>query len=89
MAGDIKVASAFVDEDEAVFHVDLVPEGHYTLRVTEVRDENVAVVRDTKDPNQISDIKRTVLQTYADYQAPLEVTSDITGLNLTILAKPK
>jgi hypothetical protein len=89
VAGDIKVASAFVDEDEAVFHVDLVPEGHYTLRVTEVRDENVAVVRDTKDPNQISDIKRTVLQTYADYQAPLEVTSDITGLNLTILAKPK
>lgn len=87
--GDVKIATAFVDEDDAVFHIDLVPEGHYTVRITEARDESVQVVRDTKDPNQISDIKRTVLQAYADYQAPLEVTSDITGLNLTILAKPK
>ena len=85
---NIQIALAFVDEDDATFYIDLVPEGQYTLRVTEARDVNVQVDRDTKDPNQISDIKRTTLQTYGDYQAPLEVTGDITGLNLTVPSRP-
>lgn len=87
--GNIVVASAFVHEDEAVFHMDLVPEGHYTLHVTEARDVNRQFVRDDKDPNQISDFKETVLETYGDYEAPLEVLSDLPNLTLTIPAKPK
>jgi hypothetical protein len=86
---NIKIDTAFVDEDNATFYIDLVPEGTYTLRITEARDVNVQVDRDSKNPNMIEDIKRTTLESYGDYQARLEVTSDITGLNLTIPPKPK
>ena len=89
MPGNIKIASAFVNEEDATFHMDLVPEGHYTLRVTEARDVNIQIIRDDKDPNQIQDIKRTVLQTYGNYEAPLEVLSDVPNLTLTIPSKPK
>jgi hypothetical protein len=87
--GNIKIASAFVNEKDAAFHMDLVPEGHYTLSVTEARDVNLKVIRDNKDPNQIQDIKRTVLQTYSDYQAPLEVLSDLPSLTLSIPSKSR
>ena len=86
---NIQTDVAFVDEDDATFFIDLVPEGSYTLRVTDARNVNVQIVRDSKNPNMVQNIKRTVLQTYGDYQAPLEVTSDITGLNLAIPPKPK
>ncbi len=89
MPGNIKIASAFVNEKDATFHMDLVPDGHYTLSVTEVRDVNLKIIRDDKDPNQIQDIKRTVLQTYSDYQAPLEVLSDLPSLTLSIPSKSR
>lgn len=87
--GNIKIVSAFVNEKDATFHMDLAPEGHYTLSVTEVRDVNLKIIRDDKDPNQIQDIKRTVLQTYSDYQAPLEVLSDLPSLTLSIPSKSR
>ena len=89
MPGNIKIGSAFVNEEDATFHIDLVPEGHYTLSVTEARDVNLKIIRDDKDPNQIQDIKRTVLQTYSDYQAPLEVLSDLPSLTLSIPSKSR
>ena len=86
---NIEIASAFVHEENAAFHMDLVPEGHYTLRVTEARDVNRQIIRDDRDPNQIQNIKQTVLQTYGNYEAPLEVLSDVPDLTLTIPSKPK
>jgi hypothetical protein len=87
--GNIEIANAYVHEEDATFHLDLVPEGQYILRVTEARDVNRKIIRDDKDPNQIQDVKETVLQTYGDYQTPLQVLSDLPNLTLTIPAKPK
>jgi hypothetical protein len=89
MPGNIGIASAFVHEEDATFHLDLVPEGIYTLRVTDARDVNRQIIRDDKDPNQIQDIKQTVLRTYGGYEAPVEVLSDLPNLTLTIPSKPK
>jgi hypothetical protein len=89
MPGNIEIASAFVREEDAAFHMDLVPEGTYTLRVTDARDVNRQIVRDDKDPNQIQDIKQTVLRTYGDYEGSIEVLSDLLNLTLTIPSKPK
>ena len=89
VAGNAKVAGAFVHEEDATFRIDMVPEGVYTLRVTQARDVDRKVVRDPEDPNQISDIKQTVLQTYGDYEVPLEVLSDISNLTLTMPSKQK
>jgi hypothetical protein len=85
--GNIEIASAYVHEDSATFHMDLVPEGTYTLHVTEARDVNRQIVRDDKDPNQIQSIKETVLQLYGDYEASLDVLSDVPNLTLTIPSK--
>jgi hypothetical protein len=87
--GNAKIASSFVDEDDATFRIDLVPEGSYKLRVTDVQDVNRQFMRDEKDPNQIHDVKLTVFQTYGDYEAPLEVLSDLPSLTVTIPPKHK
>ena len=78
---------AFVSEEDATFYIDLVPEGSYILRVTDAKNVEVQTSRDLQNPNLISDIKRTTLATYADYQAPLEVNGDASGLTITILDK--
>ena len=83
-ADNIEMDIAFVSEEDATFYIDLVPDGAYTLRVTDARNVNAQFVRDLQNPNIIGDIKRTTLATYADYQAPLEVTGDITGLIITV-----
>jgi hypothetical protein len=88
-SGNSLIANAFVNDEDNTFHMNLVPEGHYTLRVTEARDVNRQIMRNDKDPNQIQDIKETVLQTYGDYEAPLEVLSDLPNLTLTISSKRK
>jgi hypothetical protein len=87
--GGTVVASAFVPDEDSTYRISLVPEGHYTLRVTEARDVNLQIIRDDKDPNQIQEIKRTVLQTYGDYEAPIDVLSDVSNLTLTIPSKRK
>jgi hypothetical protein len=89
MPGNVEIASAFVREEDAAFHMDLVPEGTYTLRVTDARDVNSQIVRDAKDPNQIQIIKQTVLRIYGDYEGSIEVLSDLPNLTLTIPSKPK
>jgi len=75
---------AFVSEEDATFYIDLVPEGTYIVRVTDAKNVNVQTSRDLQNPNLISDIKRTTLATYADYQAPLEVNGDVSGLAITV-----
>ena len=80
---------AFVSEDDATFYIDLVPEGAYIIRVTDAKNVNVHTSRDLQDPNLISDIKRTTLVTYADYQAPLEVNGDVSGLTISVPDKKR
>lgn len=83
-ADNIEIDVAFVSEEDATFYIDLVPEGTYTLRVTDAQDVNTQIVRDPQNPNMIEDIKRSTLATYADYRAPLEVAGDISGLTITV-----
>lgn len=78
---------AFVSEEDATFYIDLVPEGAYILRVTDAKNVTVQTNRDLQNPNLISDIKRTTMATYADYQAPLDVNGDVSGLTITVNAK--
>lgn len=81
---NIEMDAAFVSEEDATFYIDLVPDGAYTIRVTDAQNVNTQIVRDLQNPNMIGDIKRTTLATYADYQAPLEVIGDITGLTIAV-----
>ena len=81
---NIEMDAAFVSEEDATFYIDLVPDGTYTLRVTDAQNVNTQIVHDRQNPNVIDDIKRTTLATYADYQAPLEVTGDVTGLTIAV-----
>ena len=83
-ADNIKIDVAFVSEEDATFYIDLVPDGTYILHVSDAQNVDTQIVRDLKDPNMIGEIKRTTLTTYADYQAPLEVTGDITGLTVAV-----
>ena len=83
-ADNVAIDVAFVDGENATFYIDLVPDGPYTLRATEVKNVKTQIVRDPENPNMVGDIKTTTLATYADYQAPLVVTSDITGLTITV-----
>lgn len=90
ISDNIEVASAILDPDnDASFHMDLVPEGHYILRVSEARDVDGHILRDSKDPNQIQDVKQTVLRTYGNYESPFVVVGDMTGVKLTIPQRPK
>ena len=89
MPGNVEVASALVHEDGAVFRMELIPEGTYTLRVTDARDVSRQVVRDETDPNRIQSVRETVLQSYGDYEAPIEVMSDVPSLTLTVPARAK
>jgi hypothetical protein len=82
----IEMASATVDSDNPSFRMDLVPEGHYTVRITAAAD----ILRETTpspNPGYSPDYKETVLQSYGDYEAPLEVLGDIPSLILTIPPK--
>ena len=87
--GNIRVASADLNDVDSTFRIDLVPEGHYTLRVTQPRQVNLHVVRDEEDPNEVQEVSRSVVQRYGDYELPLEVLSDIANLTVSLPAKPK
>jgi hypothetical protein len=84
----IQIAGATVEagSDSPSFRMDLVPEGHYTVRVTEAQDVLDQTVPG-ENPGDLPGVKETVLQTYGDYQAPLEVIGDIPSLILTIPPK--
>jgi FtsP/CotA-like multicopper oxidase with cupredoxin domain len=82
--GNSEVGSVSVSEDDATFYIDLVPDGTYTLRVTNAQIVNTQMVRDPHDPNTIVEAKQTTLATYADYQAPLQVNGDIKDLTIAV-----
>jgi hypothetical protein len=85
---NIEIGHATVDRNDLSFRMDRVPEGHYTLRVTRASDVLHHTIPASK-PGDEPDEEETVLQTYADYMAPLEVLSDIPTLILTLSPKSK
>jgi len=89
MPDNSKIAHAQVESEDSTFHMDFVPEGHYVLRVTNARD----VTRETipPPPGSTDEPKdhETLIQEYGPYEAPFEVTGDMTAVSLTIPPKAK
>ncbi len=83
---EAKIASAWVDEDEPTFRVEFIPEGEYTLRVSEAKDvtrEEVALCNGCFGTRQF---KETVVKKYGLYEAPYVVQTDAVGVTLSIPA---
>jgi hypothetical protein len=84
-----EVLRTHVEAEDSTFHFDFVPEGHYILRVTNARN----VTRETLLPPAgfvpIPTLKETPLQSFGNYEVPLEVLSDLPNLNLMIPSKDK
>ena len=82
-----ELVSTIVDKDDAMFHFDFVPEGTYTLAVSEAKD----VVREEvpKPPGYWPpyDTKETVVREYGTQKQPLVVESDMTGVVVAVAAK--
>jgi hypothetical protein len=82
--GGDTLASIKVEPDEPVFSMPFVPEGAYTVKVRDAAD----VIREevSSGPNAMpaTHIKETVLRKYDPAQQPLTVTTDVSGLNLTV-----
>ena len=83
------IASTVVDSADDLFHSEFVPEGDYTLRVTNARD-----VTGNSEPLPIpgttgnSPLKNErVLKTYGDVDVPLILRGDMTGITATVPAK--
>jgi hypothetical protein len=84
------IASTVVDSADDLFHFEFVPEGDYTLRVTNARD-----VTGNSEPLPTPDSgfgdspldKERVLKTYGDVDVPLLLRGDMTGITATVQAK--
>ena len=82
---------ADIEREDGLFHFEFVPEGDYTLRVTNARDvtwEPVAPQPGNTMPGPFppSD-KERVLETYGNVEMPLLLNGDMTDIVATIPAK--
>ena len=78
------LASVEVDADEPLFHFDFVPEGVYTLRVTEAHDVTREEVPQCPGCIGTRDFKTTVLKDYGTYEAPFTVQADRSNVILPV-----
>jgi hypothetical protein len=86
------IAHANIDREDGLFHFEFVPEGDYTLRVTNARD--VTWEPDTPQPGMMAPPpgfpardKERVLETYGNVDMPLILRGDMTGITATVPAK--
>jgi len=85
------LARSNVDREDGLFHFEFVPEGDYTLRVTNARD--VTWEPDTSQPGPPpppgfpTREKERVLETYGNVDMPLILRGDMTGITATVPAK--
>ncbi len=76
-----EVASADVRSEDEAFHLNFVPEGEYTLKVTKARD-----VTRTEVPNgppgtvPPTHTDEKTVRTYGDASQPLVVVNEVSGL---------
>ncbi len=86
------LARSNVDREDGLFHFEFVPEGDYTLRVTNARD--VTWEPDTSQPGTMppppgfpAREKERVLETYGNVDMPLILRGDMTNITATVPAK--
>lgn len=83
-----ELAKTQVDGDDSTFHFDFVPEGEYTLKVTNPRE----VIRESEPlvPNVTpmpGAMKETAVRFYGETSQPLIVQSDVSGLTVPVIPK--
>ncbi len=82
-----ELASTKVDPEDNTFRFDFVPEGEYTLAVTEAKD----VAREPVPPKagvaELPQTKDTTLREYGNASQPLIVQSDVSGLVVPLPTK--
>jgi hypothetical protein len=82
-----ELASTKVEKDDPEFHFFFVPEGDYTLKVTEARDvsrEEVMYPPGTMPP---SFTKETTVREYTESQQPISVKGEMSGVAAIVKAK--
>ena len=85
------LASTNIEREDGLFHFEFVPEGDYTLRVTNARDvtwEPAPPQPGSAIPNPFSPSdKERVLETYGNVEMPLLLNGDMTDVVATVPAK--
>ncbi len=79
------LTSVRIDPDDSTFRLEYVPEGELTVRVS-----HAGIVNRVPDPYPPGSFgtpryKETLLQSYAPYEAPLTVKTDMQGVNLPVV----
>jgi hypothetical protein len=85
------LARSSVDREDSLFHFEFVPEGDYTLRVTNARDvtwePNTPPGMMALPPSYPGSEKERVLQTYGNVDMPLILRGDMTNITATVPGK--
>ena len=89
---DSQLVSTSISKDDNAFHFLYVPEGEYTLKVTDPREVTRTEVPSCKDasmhcmPPTYTDEK--TVRTFGNAQQPLILHTDITALTVSVPPKP-
>jgi hypothetical protein len=86
---DPKDKESVVDAElgsDGAFHLDGVPEGTYTLRVQNARDQQI---QETSLAGQLTSTNEKTLHQYSDLEQTLKVEGDIPSLVLTVTEQTK
>ena len=83
----VEVVSVEIQDDEPVFRLAFVPEGAYTVKVTDARDVTRVPFTLPEGAFGMGRGKETVVKTYGVYEGALTVSGDRTGLVLAMPSK--
>ncbi len=79
-----QVATSSISRDDGLFHFDFIPDGDYTLRVTDARDVNWIPQPNTDGSPFPPADKEQVLSTYGGVDQPLLLRGDLYGYTATV-----
>jgi len=78
-----ELASTDISREDGLFHFEFVPDGDYTLKVTEARDSVWETPAPTKD-NPIPGEKERIIATFGDTEEPIILRGDMLGTLATV-----
>ncbi len=82
-----ELTQASVQYDDAAFHLEFVPEGEFTLKVSEAKDVTKVQVENAPGYTPRFHEETKTLKTYPDGSAPLVVIGDTSDVVVTLPAK--
>ena len=81
-----ELASTDVRGEDEAFHMNFVPEGEYTLKVTKARDVTRTEISNGPGVVGPTHTDEKVVRTYGDASQPLVVVNDVSGLVVSVPA---